>query len=61
MTRDPLQSPKLTWKPFGSPFRGTVVFIGPFLGFHVSFRECRFTVCIYGVFIKELMHNLNVI
>ena len=22
-----------------APFRGTVVFIGPFLGFHVSFQE----------------------
>ena len=26
-------------------FRGTVVFTGPFLGFHVSFRECiRFKI-----------------
>ena len=39
--RKGLHSPKLTWKPIWSPFRRTVVFIGPFLGFHVSFRECR--------------------
>ena len=36
-----LHSPKLTWKPIWPPFKRTVVFIGPFLGFHVSFREGR--------------------
>ena len=25
-----------------APFKRTVVFIGPFLGFHVSFRECSY-------------------
>ena len=34
-----IHSLKRTWKPI-FPFRGAVVFIGPFLGFHVSFREC---------------------
>ena len=36
-----IHSPKLTWKPIQPPFRRTVVFIGPFLGFHVSFQECN--------------------
>ena len=36
-----LHSPKLTWKPIQPLLKGTVVFIGPFLGFHVSFQECR--------------------
>ena len=31
--------PKLTWKPLYSLFRGTVVFIGPFLDSLFSFRE----------------------
>ena len=36
-----LHSPKLTWKLIWPPFRRTVVFTRPFLGFHVSFQECR--------------------
>ena len=36
-----IHSPKLTWKPIQPPFKGTVVFIGPSWGFHVSFREGR--------------------
>ena len=36
-----IHSPKLTWKLIKPPFRGTIVFIGPLLGFHVSVRECR--------------------
>ena len=34
-------TPQTNRKPIQSPFRRTVVLIGPFLGFHVSFRECK--------------------
>ena len=37
-----IHSPKLTWKPIWPHFRGTVVFKGPLLGFHVSFQECTY-------------------
>ena len=40
-----LHSPKLTWKPIKPPLKRTVVFIGPFLGFHVSFREGILMTC----------------
>ena len=36
-----LHSPKLTWKPIKPHFRGTVVFVGPLLGLHVSSQEFK--------------------
>ena len=38
--RRELHSPKLTWKSIQFPFRRTLVFVGLFFDFHVSFREC---------------------
>ena len=61
-----LHSPKLTWKPKLLPFRRTVVFIGHLLGFHVSFRECRFwslgaAVVIFFVVSSSAYHRVQVV
>ena len=37
--QDPLKLPQTNMETHMAPFKGTVVFIGPFLGFHVSLQK----------------------
>ena len=37
-----LDSPKLTWKWRGAPYKTTIPYIGPFMSFHVNLGEVPF-------------------